>query len=334
MQRFLVEKTATDWRETEAFRAAVAAIAAGRLVAVPTETVYGLAADATNPSACAGIFVAKGRPSFNPLIAHVASLKEAERHGVFDERALKLARAFWPGPLTLVVPKRADSPVCDLATAGLATIALRVPASKIMRDLAEACGSPIAAPSANRSGRISATTADAVVEDLGGSLDVVIDAGATPVGVESTIVGLAGDKPRLLRPGGIAREDIEAVLGQPLLEAEGSDTAPTAPGMLTSHYAPTARIRLAAGDVRPGEALLAFGLPLPAGAHQAVAIENLSERADTTEAAIRLFAALRRLDASGAATIAVMPVPMGGLGEAINDRLKRAAAPRDRSFQA
>ncbi len=329
MQRFTVDPKASDWRETKAFRAAVEAIAAGRLVAVPTETVYGLAADATSAAACAGIFAAKGRPSFNPLIAHVASLDDAKRHGVFDERALKLAEAFWPGPLTLVVPKRADSPVCDLATAGLATIALRVPASKIMRDLAEASGRPIAAPSANRSGRISATTADAVIEDLGESLAVVIDAGATPVGVESTIVGLVGGSARLLRPGGIAREQIETVLGEPLLTAESNAAAPAAPGMLLSHYAPAAKLRLDAKDVRPGEALLAFGLPLPSGAENVASIENLSERQDMTEAASRLFSALRRLDACGAAVIAVMPVPMTGLGEAINDRLTRAAAPRD-----
>lgn len=328
MKRFIIDPNDESWREAEGFRAAVAAIAAGELVAVPTETVYGLAADATDASACAAIYAAKGRPSFNPLIAHVASLEDAERHGIFDERAHKLAAAFWPGPLTLVVRKRAESPVCDLATAGLDTVALRVPAAAAMRHLAAESGRPIAAPSANRSGRISATTADAVIEDLGESLAVVIDGGATPVGLESTIVECIGPRPRLLRPGGVPSRAIEAVLGESLASAASDDSAPAAPGMLSSHYAPSARMRLDIGEVRPGEALLAFGLPLPPGAGQATAIENLSEGGDLTEAAANLFAALRRLDASGAGTIAAMPVPRSGLGEAINDRLIRAAAPR------
>lgn len=328
MIRWIVNADAKELRDAPEFAAAVSAIRSGRLVAIPTETVYGLGADATNARACAGIYEAKGRPSFNPLIAHVASLEEAEKHGRFDARARKLAEAFWPGPLTLVVPKRPESPVSDLATAGLDTIALRVPAARIMRELSQAAGCPIAAPSANRSGRISATTADDVIEDLGEHVAVVIDAGATPVGVESTIVALTGETPRLLRPGGLSREAIEAVLGEPLRRAGSDDEAPAAPGMLTSHYAPHARLRLGARSVRPGEALLAFGLPLPPGAEMACHIENLSETKDLGEAAARLFTALRKLDASGASTICAMPVPDEGLGEAINDRLARAAAPR------
>ncbi|MHC5654484.1 L-threonylcarbamoyladenylate synthase [Stappia sp. ICDLI1TA098] len=332
MRRWTIDPNHRDWRGTPEFAAAVANIVAGRLVAVPTETVYGLAADASSPEACAGIYAAKGRPSFNPLISHVESLAAAERHGLFDARARALAEAFWPGPLTLVVPKRADSSVCDLATSGLPTLALRVPSAAIMRDLAEASQRPIAAPSANRSGRISGTTADAVAGDLGDALALLIDAGPTPVGVESTIVSLIDDTARLLRPGGIARADLEAVLGAPLagppLATPTDPEAPLSPGLLTSHYAPGARMRLDARDLRAGEALLAFGPDLPEGSAGAPAIENLSERGDTVEAAARLFTALRRLDASGASVIAAMPIPSEGLGEAINDRLRRAAAPR------
>lgn len=330
MRRWQIDPQGTGWRTTPEFDAAVADLLAGRLVAVPTETVYGLAADATNARACAAIYAAKGRPSFNPLIAHVASSEAAGQHGVLDERAQKLAAAFWPGPLTLVVPKRPGSPVCDLATAGLDTIALRVPAAGIMRELSQASDRPIAAPSANRSGRISGTTADAVAGDLADSLALLIDAGPTPVGVESTIVGLAGNRATLLRPGGIAREEIEAVLGEPLAApANSPGAAPEAPGMLTSHYAPRAGLRLNATHVEPGEALLAFGTPLPSGAERASAIAQLSESGDLQEAAAHLFTAMRELDASGTTRIAAMPVPESGLGEAINDRLRRAAAPRD-----
>lgn len=330
MRRWTIDPNTRNWMASPEFTAAVRDLSDGHLVAVPTETVYGLAADATSNEACAAIFTAKGRPRFNPLISHVESLTAAQRHGKFDARARALAEAFWPGALTLVVPKREDSPVCDLATAGLNTIALRVPSAAIMRDLAAASGRPLAAPSANRSGRISATTAEAAAEDLGASLALVIDGGATPVGVESTIVALVDDKARLLRPGGIAREDIEAVLGAPLFAPEGDGTtAPQAPGMLTSHYAPNAPLRLNATDVRPGEALLAFGRPLPEAAEQAVAIENLSPGGDMVEAATRLFSALRALDGVAASGIAAMPIPDEGLGEAINDRLRRAAAPRD-----
>ncbi|AXS39595.1 L-threonylcarbamoyladenylate synthase [Breoghania sp. L-A4] len=320
-----------DLESDDGFRRAVALILAGEPVAVPTETVYGLAADATNARACAKIFAAKDRPRFNPLISHVADQAAAEALGIFDDRARLLARAFWPGPLTLVVPKRPDAAISDLATAGLDSVGLRVPDSPIMQALAAATGRPLAAPSANRSGRISPTTAQAVADDLGDRVALVLDAGPTRVGVESTIVSLTDDTPRLLRPGGIARADIERLLGCPLAAPlpETEDGArPLAPGMLASHYAPNARVRLDAEAVAPGEALLAFGPTLLPGAEAARRIENLSTRGDLVEAAAGLFAKLRLLDASGAATIAVMPIPKSGLGEAINDRLSRAAAPR------
>lgn len=329
MRRWQIDPREENWLDTAAFEAAVADLVAGRLVAIPTETVYGLAADASNALACADIYAAKGRPSFNPLIAHVESTEAAERHALFDTRARVLADAFWPGPLTLVLPKRADSTVCDLATAGLPSVALRVPAAAIMRDLAQASGRPIAAPSANRSGRISGTTAEAVAGDLGDRLALLIDAGPTPVGVESTIIALTDVRPRLLRPGGIERQAIEAALGETLAPPLARpDDAPDAPGMLASHYAPRAALRLDATHVEPGEALLAFGPDLPPGADEAGAIVQLSARGELREAAARLFTAMRTLDASGADRIAAMPVPDTGLGEAINDRLRRAAAPR------
>ncbi|MCY1708152.1 L-threonylcarbamoyladenylate synthase [Pannonibacter sp. SL95] len=304
------------------------ALVAGELVGIPTETVYGLGADATNGRACANIYAAKGRPSFNPLISHVESLDAAQRHGVFDERALKLARAFWPGPLTLVLPRRDGSPIADLVTAGLDTLALRVPDAPVMRWLAEASGRPLAAPSANLSGKISATTADDVIADLGDRIGHVIDAGPCPIGVESTIVSLAGPRATLLRPGGLPRAEIEALIGEPLALAASDDAAPMAPGMMTSHYAPGASVRLAVTELHPGEALLAFGPALPRNADLAVAQFNLSATGDLSEAAANLFTGLRRLDLSGAGSIAVQPIPSEGLGEAINDRLRRAAAPR------
>lgn len=320
-----------------AIAAAVAALAEGRLVALPTETVYGLGADATDGRAVASIYAAKGRPSFNPLIAHVPDLAAAERHGVFDDTARRLALAFWPGPLTLVVPKRADSPISDLATAGLDSVGLRVPAPAVTREILARLGRPVAAPSANRSGRISPTTAADVADDLGAAVAVIVDAGPAPVGVESTIVAVLDGAARLLRPGGVARERIEAVLGRPLdtaapettrIETTSADARPLAPGLLTSHYAPRARVRLDADRVAPGEALLAFGGARPPGAEGAKAIVDLSPSGDLGEAASRLFGALRELDRSGATTIAVTPIPAHGLGEAIADRLRRAAAPR------
>lgn len=311
-------------------RMAAHVLASGGLVAFPTETVYGLGADACDGTAVARLYAAKGRPSFNPLIAHVADLAAAERLAVFNDQARQLAKAFWPGPLTLVLPKAPDCRVADLATAGLDTIALRVPDHPVAQALLTAFGGPVVAPSANRSGHVSPTTAGHVMADLRGKIDLVVNGGATPVGIESTIVAWLNGRAILLRPGGLAREAIERVAG-PLAghewEAVAAD-APQAPGMLASHYAPRARIRLEAEDVRPGEALLALGA-LPPGAEAAVAVRNLSEGGDLVEAAANLFAHLRALDDAGAATIAVMPVPHTGLGEAINDRLARAAAPRE-----
>jgi len=313
---------------SEAAKAAARCLGAGGLVAFPTETVYGLGADATNGKAVARLYAAKGRPSFNPLIAHVASLTEACALARFDDTARRLAEAFWPGPLTLVLPKAEGCPVSDLASAGLDSIAVRVPDHPVAHALLAAFGGPVVAPSANRSGHVSPTTAAHVLADLRGKIDLVVDGGPTSVGVESTIVACLGE-PTLLRPGGLAREDITRLLGHPLTEAvitpaEEGD-APLAPGMLASHYAPKTKLRLEANSVAPGEALLAFG---PAPEHAAVML-NLSPRGDLMEAAANLFSHLRALDASGATTIAVMPVPQEGLGEAINDRLRRAAAPRE-----
>ncbi len=320
-----------DEREREAaIAAAVTALSAGRLVGLPTETVYGLGADADDGRAVAAIYAAKGRPSFNPLIAHVPDLATAERHGVFDDRARALARAFWPGPLTLVVAKRPDSPISDLASAGLDTIGLRVPANAVTREILARFGRPVAAPSANRSGRVSPTRAADVVEELGAAVAEVIDDGPTPVGVESTIVAVLDGRARLLRPGGVPREAIEAILGETLVDEPPpvDDAAPLAPGMLASHYAPRARVRLEATTVAPGEAVISFGPDRPAGAEHAAVVFDLSPTGDLAEAAANLFRALRDLDASGATTIAVAPIPAEGLGEAIVDRLRRAAAPR------
>jgi L-threonylcarbamoyladenylate synthase len=307
-------------------------LAAGGLVAFPTETVYGLGADATNAAAVARLYDAKGRPSFNPLIAHVAETAAARPLARFNQAAERLALAFWPGPMTLVLPKLANCPVAELATAGLDTIAVRVPSHPIARAILIALGRPVVAPSANRSGHVSPTTAQHVLADLRGRIELIVDGGPTPMGLESTIVACL-DRPVLLRPGALPRADIERLL--PLTEAPYSaappahvDEIPIAPGALASHYAPQARLRLNARRVEAHEALLAFG-PMPvAGAEQAAAALNLSPRGDLIEAAANLFSYLRALDASGAATIAVMPVPRAGLGEAINDRLQRAAAPR------
>ncbi|HVY19889.1 MAG TPA: L-threonylcarbamoyladenylate synthase [Bauldia sp.] len=293
---------------------------AGELVAMPTETVYGLAADATNARAVAGIFAAKGRPRFNPLIVHVPDAAAAQSIVTFTDEAARLAAAFWPGPLTLVLPRRGDAVIADLVTAGLPTIAIRVPSHPVAQALLQETGRPLAAPSANRSGHVSATTAQHVAADFADAVAMVLDAGPSPVGIESTIVGLAGT-PTLLRAGGLARADIEKALGMPLAVPAAGVIA--APGMLASHYAPDAALRLNAKSVMPGEALLAFGEPPPG----AVVTVNLSPTRDLREAAANLFAALRALDAEADA-IAVMPIPNEGLGEAINDRLQRAAAPR------
>ncbi|MGO4282612.1 L-threonylcarbamoyladenylate synthase [Bosea sp. TAB14] len=303
---------------------AAAILRAGGLVALPTETVYGLAADATAGTAVAGIYAAKERPSFNPLISHLPDLAGARRQGLFDANALALAQAFWPGPLTLVVPASPGCTVSDLARAGLATVALRVPAHPVAHAVLEAAGRPIAAPSANRSGRISATSAAHVLADLDGRIDAVLDAGPTEVGVESTIVACLDGAPRLLRPGGIPRAALEGVIGRPLVQAGEAGQAPIAPGMLTSHYAPAARVRLDADAPREGEAWLGFGPETHSHPHAV----NLSPTGDLREAASHLFGYLRRLDETGRKTIAVARIPEQGLGEAINDRLRRAAAPR------
>jgi L-threonylcarbamoyladenylate synthase len=300
----------------------------GGLVAFPTETVYGLGADATDAEAVTGIYAAKERPRFNPLIAHVPSLAAALDQGAFDAAARALADAFWPGPLTLVVPVAPSCTVADLARAGLDSVGLRVPAHSLALDLLSAVGRPVAAPSANRSGRVSPTTADHVLGDLDGRIDAVLDGGSTRVGVESTIVACCDGSPRLLRPGGIPREAIERVLGRTMPATAEATSRPLAPGMLASHYAPRARVRLNATSVQDGEAVLLFGPAPIENAARAAMVLNLSESGDLAEAAAHLFAALRRLDASGAATIAVGPVPEVGLGEAINDRLQRAAAER------
>ncbi|CCD94299.1 conserved hypothetical protein [Bradyrhizobium sp. ORS 375] len=310
---------------------AAATFARGGLVAFPTETVYGLGADAANATAIAHLYQAKGRPAFNPLIAHVADIAAARRIGRFEATAERLAAAFWPGPLTLVVPQADQCPVADLATAGLDTVAIRVPAHPIARALLAAFGGAVVAPSANVSGHVSPTNAAHVAADLSGRIDLILDGGAVDVGVESTIVGCF-DKPTLLRPGGVPSEAIEAVLGEPLVRPPAAEMhaaeQPLAPGMLASHYAPRAAVRLDATEVAPGEALLAFGpLTLP-GAAQAAAVLNLSVVGDPAEAATHLFGYLRSLDATAARSIAVMPIPNDGLGEAINDRLRRAAAPR------
>ncbi|MBW7960769.1 L-threonylcarbamoyladenylate synthase [Bradyrhizobium sp. BR 10261] len=312
-------------------QAAARRLAAGGLVAFPTETVYGLGADAANATAVAHIYSAKGRPAFNPLIAHVPDLAAARRIGRFDARAIRLAEAFWPGPLTLVVPKTEHCPVADLATAGLDTVAIRIPAHPVAEAILRAFGGAVVAPSANISGHVSPTLAAHVESDLAGRIDLIIDGGPVAVGVESTIVGCF-EAPMLLRPGGLSRERIEAVLGAPLarppVEADSDDSQPLAPGMLASHYAPRATVRLHARDVAPGEALLAFGPARLPGMEAAAAVMNLSSTADLDEAAANLFGYLRSLDAKAPKAIAVMPIPEEGLGEAINDRLRRAAVAR------
>jgi L-threonylcarbamoyladenylate synthase len=315
-----------------AVAAAERVLAEGGLVAFPTETVYGLGADATNPAAVARIYQAKGRPAFNPLIAHVGDIAAARRIARFDAPAIALAEAFWPGPLTLVLPKTENCAVADLATAGLDTVAIRLPAHPVARDILRAFGGPVVAPSANLSGHVSPTTAAHVQSDLTGRIDLIVDGGPVAVGVESTVVGCF-DAPMLLRPGGVPRAEIERVLGralvQPPADAGTDSVQPLAPGMLTSHYAPRARVRLNAQRLEPGEALLAFGLGAISGIDAAAVVMNLSELGDLAEAAANLFGHLRALDGKGVGTIAVMPIPNDGLGEAINDRLRRAAVGRE-----
>lgn len=315
-----------------AVAAAARALAEGGLVAFPTETVYGLGADATNAAAIARLYAAKGRPAFNPLIVHVGNLDAARKIGRFEAAAELLAEAFWPGPLTLVLPKTINCAVADLATAGLETVAIRIPAHPVARDILRAFGRPVVAPSANLSGHVSPTTAAHVQSDLEGRIDLIVDGGAVSVGVESTIVGIF-DSAMLLRPGGLPRAEIERVLGrtlkQPPADAASDSAQPLAPGMLASHYAPRTKVRLNAMLLEPGEALLAFGLGAISGIDEAAAVLNLSARGDLDEAAANLFGHLRALDAKGARGIAVMPIPDDGLGEAINDRLRRAAVGRE-----
>jgi L-threonylcarbamoyladenylate synthase len=313
-------------RESPVARAA-GLLRQGRLVAFPTETVYGLGADATSDDAVAAIYAAKGRPRFNPLIAHVATLEAARKLVRFDRRATALARAFWPGPLTLVLPRRKDCPVSWLASAGLPTLALRIPDHPMAIALLRATGRPVVAPSANRAGRVSPTSAADVRRELGRRVALILDGGRCRVGVESTVIDLSGARPLLLRPGGITKAAAEAVLGERLRRAApvAGDAARTSPGQLASHYAPRAAVRLGAAGPRAGEAYLGFG-GLPKGRSDAAL--DLSPRRDLTEAAANLFAMLRALDLSGASTIAVAPIPRRGLGLAINDRLERAAAPR------
>lgn len=304
--------------DADGIAAAAAILRDGGLVSFPTETVYGLGADAGNDTAVAGIYAAKGRPSFNPLIVHLPSLEAAQQYCEFDDAALRLASAFWPGALTLVLPLKAGSGLSKLVTAGLETVAVRVPDHPVARDLLAAFGGPVAAPSANPSGRVSPTTAAHVIAGLEDKIDAVVDGGACAVGVESTIVSCVS-QPALLRAGGIPTEALAACLGQALLEPADPAT-PIAPGQLASHYAPKGRVRLNASCANAGEVLLGFG-PVEAAL-------NLSPSGDLNEAAARLFACLHQLDAMNATAIAVSPIPDHGLGRAINDRLRRAAAPR------
>lgn len=315
----MAEKPATSLLPPDAggIARAAAYLRAGDLVAFPTETVYGLGADARNDRAVARIFEAKGRPRFNPLIVHVAAPEAARTYVEWSDAAAALAARFWPGPLTMVLPLRPDAGLSPLVTAELPSLAIRMPAHPVARALLSEFGGPVAAPSANPSGRISPTSAAHVLAGLSGRIEAVVDGGPCGVGLESTIVGLAGAAPALLRPGGLAAEEIEAALGQPLAMAGG---AITAPGQLSSHYAPGAPVRLGAHEKQPGEKLLGFG-PAPG------ADLNLSPSGDLVEAAANLFAMLHAID-DGTSPIAVSPVPETGLGRAINDRLRRAAAPR------
>ncbi|CDZ28791.1 L-threonylcarbamoyladenylate synthase [Neorhizobium galegae] len=303
-------------------------LADGLPVAIPTETVYGLAADATNPTAITRIYETKGRPRFNPLICHMSDLDMAERYADFDPISRKLARAFWPGPLTLILPLKPESGIHPLATAGLDTVGIRLPKG-FASELIRAFGKPLAAPSANTSGKVSPTSARHVADDLGDKLALIIDGGAAPVGVESTIVRVENGVIRLLRPGGVAAEEIETATGLAVIRPEGPAAIIEAPGMLASHYAPGAAVRLNADHVETGEALIRLGSAPVKGMELAAAVFDLSPSGDLAQAAANLFDYLKRADATGAASIAVTPIPDHGLGEAINDRLARAAAPRE-----
>lgn len=308
-------------------------LAEGEPVAMPTETVYGLAADATNPDAIARIYEVKGRPRFNPLIAHMSGLAMAERYARFDPVSRALAEAFWPGPLTLVLPLTDESAIHPLCTAGLDTVGVRVPMG-FSAELIEAFGKPLAAPSANTSGKISPTSAQHVAADLGDRIGLILDGGASGVGVESTIIKVEGETVRLLRPGGLAVEDIEARTGRPVLRQETAGAAIEAPGMLASHYAPAAAVRLNAEELGAGEVLINFGGQRIAGAERAAAMFDLSATGSLREAAANLFAIMKQADLVPSRGIAFAPIPGQGLGEAINDRIARAAAPRPEESDA
>lgn len=312
-----------DSLDPEAYAEAAKILTGGGLVAFPTETVYGLGADATNDSAVARIFEAKGRPKFNPLIVHVPDAATAAKDTVFDDRARKLAEHFWPGPLTLVLPRAANCRISLLCSAGLDSLAVRAPGHQVAQELLKAVGRPLAAPSANASGQVSPTTAQHVTDSLGDKVDLILDGGPCLLGIESTVLDLTGKEPVLLRPGSVTRDDLEAVVG-PIASAK-DECRITSPGMLASHYAPNLPLRLNATDVAADEALLAFGRQAIRGAGARL---NLSESGDLKEAAANLFAMLRELDRTNLSRIAVMPIPDHGLGAAINDRLQRAAAPR------
>jgi len=312
-----ITKTATPDTIAEAARI----IQAGGLVAFPTETVYGLGANATNGEAVSKIFAAKDRPEFNPLIIHVGTAADAEIFVQFNDRARKVAEAFWPGPLSLILPRTDNCPVSLLAGAGLDTLAVRLPEHPMAQVLIKAAGVPIAAPSANRSGEVSPTTALHVSTSLGDAVDFIIDGGPCAVGVESTVLDLSRRNPVILRPGAISAEDLESLLG-PLIANDGQGAAPRSPGQLLQHYATRIPLRMKANDVALDEALLAFGPNLLNGAK---IVKNLSEKGDLAEAASNLFAMMRTLDRPGYAGIAVMPIPDIGIGRAINDRLQRAA---------
>ena len=309
---------------------AVLSLHQGQLIAFPTETVYGLGADARNDQAITSIFEAKGRPSNNPLIVHVPDLESAKRYGSFNRQALSLAEQFWPGPLTLVVPRLEGAGLSPLVSAGLSTIALRVPANEIARSLLDAFGGPVAAPSANLSGLLSPTEPEHVEEMLKDQVSLILDGGACEQGIESTIIGFEGDVSVILRPGTLSIEEIEAIAGIQLKTVKSDSESPnipqklTAPGQLRSHYAPNARLRLEATSADEGELMLAFGPDAPKGRPGV----NLSPTGDLVEAAVNLYAYLHLLDDTGIAVIAVMPIPHEGLGVALNDRLRRAAAPR------
>jgi len=304
--------------DSESIARAADLLRRGELVAFPTETVYGLGADATDDTAVARIFEAKNRPSFNPLITHVADADDAAAHAVLTPAAGRMAARFWPGPLTLVLQRRPDGRLSRLASAGLETVAVRVPAHEGARQLLRRAARPIAAPSANTSGRLSPTTADHVAEQLGDHVAMILDDGPCTVGLESTVLDLSQGTPTILRPGGLPREDIEDALGGPVLIARPDDDAPKSPGMLTRHYAPSRPLRMNAKAAQPGEALLGFG-PVDD------ATKNLSPSGDLVEAAANLFDYLHTLDTPDYSGIAVSPIPDTGLGRAINDRLRRAA---------